>query len=239
MGIAHRKGSYGIDAPYAPALMITGLLICIGLIVFAHLVQFWMTAAILLTLASIYLHTSLRGKFMVWIALLDGIAMRGDEQLLDLGCGRGAVLLPAAARLPRGCAVGIDLWSSKDQSGNAIEATRANTIAEGVVDRVELRTADMRQLPFDNDSFDLIVSNVAIHNIRSSAGRDAAINEAWRVLRPGGRMLVADISRSRRYQQVLLALGASVARRNLGWRMWWGGPWVPTMLIDARKPLSS
>lgn len=149
------------------------------------------------------------------------------------------MLLLAAARLPRGGAVGIDIWSSKDQSGNAIDATRANAIAEGIAERVELRTADMRQLPFDNDSFDLIVSNVAIHNIGTSGGRDAAINEAWRVLRPGGRMLIADISRSRRHQQILLALGASVARRNLGWRMWWGGPWVPTMLIDARKPLSS
>lgn len=85
MGLSDRKGSYGIDAPYAPALMIAGALFCIGLVVFAHLVQFCLTAVILLTLAMIYLHTSLRGKFLVWSALLDGIAMRGDEQLLDLG----------------------------------------------------------------------------------------------------------------------------------------------------------
>ncbi len=239
MTISHRKGRYGIDAPYAPLLMITGALACIGLAVFAHMVQFWLTAVILLALAIVYLHTTLRGKFIVWQSLLDGIAMRGDERLLDLGCGRGAVLLMAAEHLPRGSAVGIDIWSSKDQSGNAMQVTRENAIAEGVADRVELRTADMRQLPFESDSFEVIVSNVAIHNISASESRDQAIDEAWRVLRPGGRLLIADISKSRRYRQKLVELGATVTWRNLGWRMWWGGPWVPTMLIDARKPLAS
>ena len=239
MSIDHRKGSYGIDAPYAPLMMIGGAVACIGLIVIAHMPQFWLTAVILLMLASIYLHTTLRGKFIVWQGLLDGIAMRGDERLLDLGCGRGAVLLMAAEHLPRGSAVGIDIWSSKDQSGNAMATTRANASAEGVADRVELRTADMRQLPFDDDSFDVIVSNVAIHNISARADRDKAIEEAWRVLRPGGRLLIADISKGRRYRQQLVELGATVAWRNLGWRMWWGGPWVPTMLVDARKPMPS
>ncbi len=93
----------------------------------------------------------------------------------------------------------------------------------------------MRRLPFENGSFDLIVSSVAIHNISSEIDRDRAIDEAWRVLRPGGRLLIADISKSRRYRQRLIELGATVVWRNLGWRMWWGGPWVPTMLVDARK----
>lgn len=231
-----RNGRYGIDAPYAPAMMIAAAVICIGLIVFAHIFQLWITVAILLGMAGVYLHTTRRGKFQVWRNLLAGAAIRGDERVLDLGCGRGAVLLMAAEYLPRGQAVGVDIWSNKDQSGNAMATTQQNALAEGVAERVELHTADMRQLPFENDSFDLIVSSVAIHNINHQVGRDQAIDEAWRVLRPGGRLLIADISRSRRYRQRLAALGASVVRRNLGWRMWWGGPWVPTMLVDARKP---
>jgi ubiquinone/menaquinone biosynthesis C-methylase UbiE len=120
-----------------------------------------------------------------------------------------------------------------------MEMTQANAIAEGVADRVELQTADMRKLPFADGSFDVIVSNVAIHNIGSNAGREQAIDEAWRVLRPGGRLLIADIGKSREYQERLAALGAHATRRNLGWRMWWGGPWVSTYLIDARKPASA
>jgi arsenite methyltransferase len=235
MNISGRKGRYGIDAPYVPAFMIAGSMACIGLVVFAHLVQLWLTIVILMTLACVYLHTTLRGKFLVWRTLLSGMAWRGDEQILDLGCGRGAVLLMAADYVPRGHAVGVDIWSTKDQSGNAMAMTRENAVAEGVADRVELHTADMRQLPFDSSSFDVIVSSVAIHNIGARVGRDKAIDEAWRVLRPGGRLLIADISKSSQYRQQLVELGATVARRNLGWRMWWGGPWVPTQMIDATK----
>lgn len=231
-----RNGRYGIDAPYVPALMITGAVICIGLIVFAHLFQLWISVVILLGMAGVYLHTTRRGKFQVWRTLLAGAAISGDERVLDLGCGRGAVLLMAAEYLPQGHAVGVDIWSIKDQSGNAMATTAQNALAEGVAERVELHTADMRELPFESGSFDLIVSSVAIHNINHEIGRDQAIDEAWRVLRPGGRLLIADISKSRRYHQRLATLGATVVRRNLGWRMWWGGPWVPTMLVDARKP---
>ena len=231
-----RNGSYGIDAPYAPALMLAGAMICIGLIVVAHIHQLWITVVILLGMAGVYLHTTRRGKFQVWRKLRAGAAISGHERVLDLGCGRGAVLLMAAEYLPHGHVVGVDIWSARDQSGNAMATTQQNARAEGVADRIELHTADMRQLPFESGSFDLIVSSVAIHYISNAIGRDQAIDEAWRVLRPGGRLLIADISKSRRYGRRLISLGATVVRRNLGWRMWWGGPWVPTVLVDARKP---
>lgn len=239
MTISHRKGHYGIDAPYVPALMIAGSIACIGLIVFAHVKQFWVSVAILLPMSVVYLHTTLRGKFLVWEKLLDGMTWRGDERILDLGCGRGAVLLMAAEHVPQGRAVGIDIWSSKDQSGNGMAVTEQNAKLEGVADRVKLHTADMRVLPFENDSFDVIVSSVAIHNISAQEDRDKAIDEAWRVLRPGGHLLIADISKSRQYIQRLAALGATATRRNLGWRMWWGGPWAATMLVEASKPSTS
>jgi ubiquinone/menaquinone biosynthesis C-methylase UbiE len=133
--------------------------------------------------------------------------------------------------------VGIDLWRNVDQSGNSAEATRRNAVAEGVADRVELHTGDMTSLPFADNSFDLIVSSLAIHNISGRAGREKAIDEAVRVLRPGGRLLIADIRGIRQHQVRLARLGMSdVARRRLGWRFWWGGPWAPTRLVTATKP---
>jgi arsenite methyltransferase len=152
MGFAHRtttpRPRYGIDAPYVPAGLAAGGLACV---VGARLIgRRWLAVpgVALLAQAALYLHTTLRGKLRVWERELDQLKLRGDEQLLDLGCGRGAVLIAAAQRLPRGRAVGVDLWRSQDQIGNDPDVTRTNAAAAGVDDRVELHTADMTALPF-------------------------------------------------------------------------------------------
>ena len=237
MADTKRKGTYGVDAPLVPLLMGVGAVISLALIPVTPLHSLWPTCAILVLSLACYLHTTRRGKFVVWNELLDEARLRGNERILDLGCGRGAVLLLAADHLPQGCAVGVDIWSTTDQSGNAMAVTERNAATEGVADRVELHTADMRELPFAADGFDLIVSNVAIHNIQAPAGRERAIDEAWRVLRPGGRLLIADISNVGAYRRRLQALGAvDLHQRGLGWRMWWGGPWMRTGLVAATKP---
>jgi ubiquinone/menaquinone biosynthesis C-methylase UbiE len=191
----------------------------------------------LLACAGSCLYATLRGKFVAWADLLDRLGLRGDERILDLGCGRGAVLLLAAQHLTTGRAVGVDLWRAGDQSGNAADATRRNAVAEGVADRVELHTADMTALPLDDDSFDLVVSSLALHNIKGRAGREKAIEEAVRVLRPGGRLMIADIWATRQYRAHLAKIGmGNITRRRLGWRFWWGGPWAATRLVTATKP---
>jgi arsenite methyltransferase len=234
---ARRKGFYGVDAPFL--LPVFGVLVLINLLEGWHSGSIWpfLAAGFLTACAGFGLYASLRGKFVVWSELLDGLSLRGDERILDMGCGRGAVLLMAAQHLTTGRAVGVDIWRKQDQSGNAEEATLRNAVAEGVTDRVELHTADMTALPFPNDHFDVVVSSLAIHNIKTVAGLDRAIDEAVRVLRPGGRMLIVDIFATRRYFARLTELGLSiVTRRGLGMRLWWGGPWVPTHLVTAEKP---
>jgi arsenite methyltransferase len=82
----------------------------------------------------------------------------------------------------------------------------------------------------------MIVSSIAIHNV-DRPGRDKAIKEAVRVLRPGGRLMIADLSATRQYLAQLKELGmTNVERINLGWRMWWTGPWLSTHLVTASKP---
>jgi SAM-dependent methyltransferase len=237
-GQVRRKGSYGIDAPYL--LPVLAVLVAANVVngVISDSVWPFLGAAAVLACAGCGLYTSRRGKFVVWAGLLERLRLRGDERVLDLGCGRGAVLLLAARHLTTGRAVGVDLWRRGDQSGNAAEATRRNAAAEGVADRVELHTADMTALPFEYGSFDVVVSSVAVHNVKRQAGREKAIEEAVRVLRPGGRLLIADLWGTRLYRAHLAKLGmADVGRRGLGWRMWWSGPWLPTRLVTATKPV--
>ncbi len=225
-----RRGSYGIDAPYAPAFMAVMTVVVLVSAILSGRWQTFVPVTFMLAFLAFYLHGTLRGKFVAWAGLLDQLHLRGDERILDLGCGRGAVLLMAAQHLTTGRAVGVDLWRSFDQSGNSLEATWRNAIAEGVADRVELHTANMTALPFADSSFDVVVSSLAIHNISRRADREKAIEEAVRVLRPGGRLMIADVRATRQYQEHLARSGMNeVGRRRLEW------PWCAN-LVTATKP---
>ena len=232
-----RKAEYGFDAGY---LMPLAGVICVASVVAAalsrSLILMVETSAALLAIG-LGLHASRRGKFLVWAELFDGLHLSGKERILDLGCGRGAVLLAAARRLTTGRGFGVDIWSRADQSGNSVGAFLRNAEAENVSARVAPLTASMVALPFSANTFDLVVSNVAIHNIRGVVDRITAIDEAVRVLRPGGRLVVADLANTRVYAMRLVELGmAGIGRRSLGWRMWWSGPWRATYLVTATKP---
>jgi arsenite methyltransferase len=245
-----RKGEYGYDGSFhtvsaetqlagvgatsAALLTGAGFALARGNRVAAALAA--ASAVEVLATAASYIYSTRAGKFCAWDGVLDNLRLRGDETLLDLGCGRGAVLLAAAKRLPRGRAIGVDLWRA-DQTENSQQATLSNAALENVLERAEVHTADMTALPLGDESVDVIVSSLAIHNIPTHAGRRKALNEAVRVLRPGGRLAIADMWETRRHAAHLRELGwLNVRRRNLGWRMWYGGPWASTRLVTATKP---
>ena len=103
-------------------------------------------------------------------------------------------------------------------------------------ERIFAGSGDMTALPFEDASFDVVVSSLAIHNIPSKADRRKAVAEGHRVVRPGGRIVIADIRSTAAYEEELRSLGASdVERRRLGWRFWWGNPLAGTRLLTAIK----
>ena len=224
---------YGVDAPPVPAALGAAGMACWVAAVRWRPGRIAMAAAgtVLLANAGVYLHTTLRGKLRIWERELDRAGLRGNEQLLDLGCGRGAVLIAAARRLPTGRAVGADRWT-RDQSGNSPEVTLANAAAAGVADRVEVHTADMTALPFPDGSFDVVTSALAIHNIPTQGGRYRAVDEAMRVLRPGGQLLIADPWPMARKYAAHIGHGTL---RGLGPGYWYGGPWLGITLLHAVK----
>jgi SAM-dependent methyltransferase len=224
---------YGVDAlPFPAVLGAAGVACCLAAARWrSKRIALAAAGTVLLAHTCVYLHTTLRGKLRIWERVLDQAGLKGNERLLDLGCGRGAVLVAAARRLPAGHAVGADLWT-QDQSGNSREATLANAAAAGVADRVEVHTADMTDLPFPDGSFDVVTAALAIHNIRSSDGRYCAVDEAMRVLRPGGQLIVADFWPMARKYAAHIGQGTL---RGLGPGYWYGGPWLGTTLLRVVK----
>ena len=126
------------------------------------------------------------GKFRHRDRMLALVTWKGDEQVLDIGTGRGLLLIGAAKRLTSGRAVGIDIWNASDLSGNSEERTTQNVVLEGVAEKIELRSEDAREMHFTDASFDVVVSNLCLHNIGTKRGngagvpRDYAGFEAWR-----------------------------------------------------------
>ena len=172
------------------------------------------------------------GKFRHRDRMLAQVPWTGNERLLDIGTGRGLLLIGAARRLTTGRAVGIDIWSTKDLSGNAIERTQANIALEGVGDKVELRTEDASHMTFPNASFDVVMSNLCIHNIPKQTGRDQACREIARVLRPGGVAVISDYKLTKKYAEVLAGERFSVECRGPFWR----DTFPPLKMFVARKP---
>jgi ubiquinone/menaquinone biosynthesis C-methylase UbiE len=141
----------------------------------------------------VHVHESKVTKVAERERLLDLVSWRSDEEVLDVGCGRGLVLVGAARRLTSGKATGIDIWQAEDQSADTQEAPLQNARLEGVLDRVTVQTADMRSLPFSDESVDIVVTHWAVHNLKDEAGRYCAIGEIFRVLKSGGRLILTDI----------------------------------------------
>ena len=121
---AMRRGDYGFDAPYALLAFLAGGIACVtfaGVAWWRHapgaIAPLSLYAAFFLANAGSFLYTTRRGKFEEWDRILDGLSLAGTERVLDMGCGRGAVLTAVARRLTTGRVTGIDIWNTQRSVG--------------------------------------------------------------------------------------------------------------------------
>ncbi|WP_245550862.1 class I SAM-dependent methyltransferase [Nocardia paucivorans] len=123
---------------------------------------------------------------------------RPGDDAVDIGCGPGKLVRALGARVgPRGSAVGID---------PSAEAVAYNSRRDHRPNHRYVRSS-AQELPFPDNSFDVVTCTFVMHHIPESR-REAALAEMWRVLRPGGRLLLAD-THPTRWMRVLFARGGS------------------------------
>ncbi len=115
--------------------------------------------------------------------LLRLFTLKSGDRLLDVGCGSGDLLAMAASREPGAILVGID------PDEDALEL--ASHKIPGTIHAAELHQGVAEQLPFDDESFDIVCVTRLLVSLDARSRADA-LRESWRVLRPGGRLLVAD-----------------------------------------------
>jgi ubiquinone/menaquinone biosynthesis C-methylase UbiE len=211
-----RRPRYGYDAPaIIKRYGIYSVLSLAGIVILAISVPAnWMLWLVLLLMIffTIFLSApvitillgSLYFKFRERDWLFEKLPLQGNEVVLDVGCGRGLLLIGAAKQLSTGKVHGLDLWIQADQASNSKEATLINAEIEGVQDKIEIHNGDMRCMPFADASMDVVVSSWAIHNIHDQSERETALAEIIRVLKPRGRLAILDIEHAPAYKDYFI-----------------------------------
>lgn len=117
------------------------------------------------------------------------LALEPGQRVLDLATGTGDLAIQIARRHPDVSVVGLD------PSQGMLEVARSKCARKRLDDRIELVTGDAQELPYENDSFDAVTMGFGIRNVPD---RMCALTEIARVVRPGGRVGILELSEPRR-----------------------------------------
>ncbi|SHG72874.1 Methyltransferase domain-containing protein [Chryseolinea serpens] len=166
-----------------------------------------------------------KGKFAHRDRILNLVHWKGHETVLDVGTGLGLLMIGAAKRLTSGNSIGIDIWNKDDLSENSFTKASKNAVLENVANKIELKEENILQTSFQNNHFDVVLSNLCLHNVGDKENRKTACREIHRILKKGGVAIISDIVHHGEYKAAFQELGMTTEK-------------VGTFYLNTYQPLT-
>ena len=123
--------------------------------------------------------------------ILDRLDWNGEGKVLDIGCGSAALTIQIAKKFPDALVVGTDSWGGNWQYSQKL--CQANALKEHVDGHVTFQKASACRLPFSNEHFDAVVSNLVFHEVKDTPDKIGLVKEALRILKKGGKFALQDL----------------------------------------------
>jgi SAM-dependent methyltransferase len=170
------------------------------LFVASSLLTFWLLvpAAICLVIAlyfvyARYLFSPKGGNVQEKVRnlILENLDWDGKGTALDIGCGSASLAIGIAQKFPCSTVVGTDYWGGNWEYSKKV--CEENALLQKVEDRVSFQQASASSLPFRDEQFDAVVSNLVFHEVKDTPNKVDLIKEALRVLKNGGRFTLQDL----------------------------------------------
>jgi SAM-dependent methyltransferase len=155
-----------------------------------------------------------KGKLTHRNRILNLIDWKGNEIVLDIGTGLGLLAIGAAKKLITGKAIGIDIWNKDDLSENSAMKANLNAELENVAGKVEFRDGNILATDFPTDQFDVVLTNLCLHNVGDKENRKTACKEIHRILKPNGIAIISDFIHNREYKETLMSLGMKIEKKE-------------------------
>jgi ubiquinone/menaquinone biosynthesis C-methylase UbiE len=126
----------------------------------------------------------------IYTLIVENLGPSLTESALDIGTGNGVLALNLAQKHPTLQVIGLDYWGKNWEYSQAI--CEANAYTAHVADRARFVKGDAAKLDFGDAAFAAVVSNLTFHEVKSAPQKREVVQEALRVLRPGGRFVFVD-----------------------------------------------